>query len=268
MVALKFDSLVRFLKNHIIRGDFHKTAHVSICKLKPQPHSMSNDTIGIIVECICHPHLFTETQSALNCGMVWVRGRESSKLWALGDTNIRDSFDHQRGRKWQGPQDSHSTDCYEVCGMQKNGCRKRGILFYLSIIWAMTATCTANLHNPPKAAWILMHFWITSADGIYFREAYKYVLLDDKRPRKAHSLCLMQKWLEVLQKKHSNRLKYAYLTLKRCKNCTTISQMNDLRHLPAVLKIQFHEQCGAHDVCLNRILIAFMGQSQLPPFLQ
>jgi len=28
-----------------------------------------------------------------------------------------------------------------------------------------------------------MHFWITSADGIYFRKANKYVLLDDKRQR-------------------------------------------------------------------------------------
>lgn len=110
---------------------------------------MSNDTICFRFEHIRHPRLFSETQSALNCGMVCVRGRESSKLWSLGDTNIRDSFYHERGRKWQGPQDSHSTDCYEVCGMQKNGCRKRGILF-ISAQFESQQPLTANLHKATK----------------------------------------------------------------------------------------------------------------------
>lgn len=134
-----------------------KTAHKSylffkfyesFCKLKPQNNQMSNDTICFRFEHIRKPRLLSETQSALNCGMVCVRGRESSKLWSLGDTNIRDSFYHERGRKWQGPQDSHSTDCYEVCGMQKNGCRKRGILF-ISAQFEPRQPLVQQIYNKP-----------------------------------------------------------------------------------------------------------------------
>ncbi len=107
---------------------------------------MSNDTICFRFEHIRHPRLFSETQSALNCGMVCVRGQAVVARWY----KYKGFILPWEGKDVTGPTGLPQHRLFWSLWYVEKWLEEKRDSFHLSTIWVATATCTANLHKPTK----------------------------------------------------------------------------------------------------------------------